>query len=142
MGLIESGKALFTGHPKDAFNYLWLPDETITSARDNDSQLLNNIQRLQSQALISHDQFLGLYQQISTNTLDDKLLKGANTPYDVFEEGAMNDVGSTLKGLPTNLANLIPWYIWVLAFALVTVWAWPIVGPAVNSFMKKGVFGK
>ena len=153
MGLWTATKALFSGRPSDAADYLFVDEETIAASNETDRKLdeLNRKQREDGE--ITEQEYRARLARISNNAFPDFKTDMGERGH-LFEQPGTNPSLGFAEGLKDGASNirrtisdainetvgftfkLIPWQVWVIALGYVVFITAPYWLPAMRKIKK------
>jgi hypothetical protein len=137
MGLGYAWSQITKGNFANAFNGIW-SDDSLLAAQDSETDNLSKlIQQHYANGLISSEEAQNEYAHLSPATSSDLYWsQNGDTPLQVFnntlvdEAKSVGQFGSSAINKTLGLGlKLIPWQVYVLAFALLLIWLYPIWRP-------------
>lgn len=142
MGLGYAWSQLWKGNPSDAFNGLFIADDTIAASDAVANNLQKKVAEQQSNGLVSAEEAGKLYSDISATDYNTTPISemAANynleTPGEGFVEG-LNDgargirnfIGSSINRVTGLGFKLIPWQVYVIGALVLLVWSYPFWAP-------------
>lgn len=146
MGIGYAFNQVLKGNFENAFNGLW-SDDSLLAAQDQETDNLSKlIAQHYANGLISSEEASAEYARLSPATSSDLYWsQQGDTPLQVFnntladEAKNIGQFGSSAINKTLGLGlKIIPWQVYVLAFALLLIWLYPIWKPfAASLFSRK-----
>lgn len=143
MGIGYAFREAFSGNFENAFNGLWVSDDLLAAQDQEGNNLQRIIQEEQARGLVDADQAAAMYNQMSPNTDSAAYWNSSGpTPYQTFQD-TLSEEASSIGQFGSKAINriaglgfkIIPWQVWILLFALVLIWLYPIWRPFAASMM-------
>ena len=143
MGILYALRQAGQGNFSSAFNGLF-SDDSLLAAQDNETNnLARIIQRQQAEGLVSAEEAQTMYSHMAPNTDSDQYWSADGaTPLQVFNE-TIEERASAIGQFGSNAINrtlgigfkIIPWQVYILLFALVLIWLYPLWKPVAGAFL-------
>ena len=125
MGFGAAWDKLMSGHPGDAFSYLYISDANIATDKATDAKLA----KLDEQTYGNQDSYLydpanyaAAQAHLQGGSIDRQLTDPATSPMGGFQQSIQDTVNNTAKGIQgvtswsiTSILKLVPWQVYLVA---------------------------